>query len=263
MPQRRNDTVSAPSDILLDATGATVDPEEIARFSRIADEWWDPAGNFAPLHKLNPTRLAYLRDRLLDRFGRDEAALQPFAGLTLLDIGCGGGLVAEPMARLGFAVTGIDAAGKSLDVARAHAAAGGLAIDYRAATAEALAMAGERFDAVLALEIVEHVEELETFFAALGRLVRPGGAVILSTINRTFKSLALAKIGAEYVLRWVPAGTHDWRKFLRPSETAAYCRGAGLIVDDLRGISYEPLTGGWRLSRDLDVNYMLAAYPAE
>lgn len=253
--------MTAPADILLDATGATVDPAEIARFSKVAEEWWDPEGNFAPLHRLNPTRLGYLRERLGRRFGRDDDSLQPFRGLRLLDIGCGGGLVAEPMARLGFAVTGIDAAGKSLKIAQAHALSSGLTIDYRAATAEALADSGEQFDVVLGLEVIEHVTELEAFFDAVRRLVRPDGAVVISTINRTLKSLALAKIGAEYVLRWVPRGTHDWKKFLRPSETAGYCRGAGLMVDDLSGMSFEPLTGSWRLSRDLDVNYVLTAYP--
>ena len=249
------------ADILLDATGATVDPAEIARFTKVAEEWWDPEGNFAPLHRLNPTRLAYIRDRLGQRFDRTGDEPSPFQGLQLLDIGCGGGLVAEPMARLGFAVTGVDAAGKSLNIAKAHAAASSLAIDYRAATAEALAASGERFDVVLALEVIEHVAELEAFFAAIRRLVRPGGAVIISTINRTAKSLALAKIGAEYLLRWVPRGTHDWKKFLRPSETAGYCRGAGLAIDDLTGISFDPLNGSWRLSRDLAVNYIMTALP--
>ncbi len=253
--------MTAPADILLDATGATVDPAEIARFSKVAEEWWDPEGNFAPLHRLNPTRLAYLRDRLGQRFDRTGDSVAPFTGLRLLDIGCGGGLVAEPMSRLGFAVTGIDAAGKSLNIAQAHALSSNLTIDYRAATAEALADSGEQFDVVLALEVIEHVTELEAFFAAIRRLVRPGGAVVISTINRTLKSLALAKIGAEYVLRWVPRGTHDWKKFLRPSETAGYCRGAGLVIDDLSGMSFEPVTGSWRLSRDLDINYVLTAFP--
>jgi 2-polyprenyl-6-hydroxyphenyl methylase / 3-demethylubiquinone-9 3-methyltransferase len=254
--------LSQAADILLDATGATVDPEEIARFSKVAEEWWDPEGNFAPLHRLNPTRLGYLRDRLGRHFDRLDETPQPFGGLRLLDIGCGGGLVAEPMARLGFGVTGIDAAGKSLGIAKAHAVSSCLAIDYRAATAEALADSGEQFDVVLALEVVEHVTGLEAFFAAIRRLVRPGGAVVISTINRTTKSLALAKIGAEYVLRWVPRGTHDWKKFLRPSETAGYCRGAGLVVDDISGMSFDPFTGNWSLSRDLAVNYILTALPA-
>ena len=245
-----------------DAAGATVDPAEIARFSAVAAEWWDPSGKFAPLHKLNPTRLSYIRDQAGRRFSSDLSIMQPFTGLRLLDIGCGGGLVAEPMTRQGFTVTAIDAAGKSLDIARAHAAAVGLSIDYRAATAESLADEGERFDVVLAMEVAEHVADLDSFFAAIGRLLRPQGLAVISTINRTVKSLLLAKIGAEYVLRWVPRGTHDWKKFLRPSETAQYCRAAGLDLDDLTGVSFDPLSGAWRLSRDLDINYMLTVIPA-
>jgi 2-polyprenyl-6-hydroxyphenyl methylase / 3-demethylubiquinone-9 3-methyltransferase len=240
-------------------TNSTVDPQEIEHFAARAQSWWDPEGSFRPLHRLNPTRLAFIRDRLAAHFGREAAALSPFTGLSLLDIGCGGGLIAEPMARLGFAVVGVDADEAAVAVARAHAAEAGLAIDYRVAAAESLADRGERFDVVLALEIVEHVADPALFFAALGGLVRPGGAFIGATLNRTLRAFALAVVGAEYVLRWLPRGTHDWRKFVRPAEFVLGLRRSGFEVVELTGVGYDILSGNWRLSPDLDVNYMLMA----
>jgi 2-polyprenyl-6-hydroxyphenyl methylase/3-demethylubiquinone-9 3-methyltransferase len=238
---------------------STVDPAEIARFAALAESWWDPAGKFKPLHRLNPVRLGFLRDRLTAHFKRDSAALRPFEGLRLLDVGCGGGLVAEPMARLGFAVTGIDAGDETVAIARAHAAQSGLAIDYRATAAETLAASDERFDVVLALEIVEHVADLDAFIAAAATLVRPGGAFVAATLNRTAKSYLFAIVGAEYVLGWLPRGTHDWRKFVRPSELAAVLRRNRLRVEEVAGITYNPLGDSWALSGDLDVNYMAFA----
>ena len=245
-----------------EASGGSIDQAEVARFAEQAAAWWDPDGAFRPLHRLNPVRLAYLRDHLLAHFGRDRASLTPLAGLELVDIGCGGGLVAEPMARLGAAVTGIDAGAENIAIARAHAAQAGLAVDYRAATAEALADEGRRFDIVLALEIVEHVADRDLFLAAAAALLKPGGCLVAATLNRTLKSFALAIVGAEYVLRWLPRGTHDWRKFLRPSELAAGLRRQGLTVADVTGIAYDPLSDGWRLTRDVGVNYMMLAKKA-
>ncbi|HEX6841925.1 MAG TPA: bifunctional 2-polyprenyl-6-hydroxyphenol methylase/3-demethylubiquinol 3-O-methyltransferase UbiG [Stellaceae bacterium] len=239
--------------------GSTVDRAEVTRFAASAASWWDPSGQFRPLHQLNPVRLAFIRDRLAAHFGRDIRATKPFAGLRLLDIGCGGGLVSEPMARLGAAVTGIDAAGEALAVARAHAADAGLEIDYREAAVEELAAAGESYDAVLALEIVEHVADPALFLAAAARLVRPGGGFVASTLNRTPKAFAFAIIGAEYLLRWLPRGTHQWRRFLRPSELAAGLRSHGLSPKEITGLSYSPLAGRWALSRDIDVNYLVFA----
>jgi len=244
--------------------GSTADRDEIERFAAQSGDWWNPAGAFAPLHRLNPLRLDYIRSELLAHFGRDapfpeKQALRPFDGLALLDIGCGGGLAAEPMARLGFKVTAIDAAAEAIEVARAHAGESGLAIDYRVATAEALAAEGRRFDAVLALEIVEHVADRDRFFAALGGLVRPGGAMIGATLNRTLRSFALAIVGAEYVLNWLPRGTHDWQRFVRPSEFALGLRRNGLATTRLAGVFYNVLSGGWSLSGDLSVNYLLTA----
>ncbi|HZB90673.1 MAG TPA: bifunctional 2-polyprenyl-6-hydroxyphenol methylase/3-demethylubiquinol 3-O-methyltransferase UbiG [Stellaceae bacterium] len=237
----------------------TVDREEVERFTRIARAWWEPEGEFRALHKLNPVRLGFIRDRLAAHFGRDARAMRPFAGLRLLDIGCGGGLVSEPLARLGFAVTGIDAGEAMLEVARGHAAASGVAVDYRRGTAEDLAAGGERFDAVLALEVVEHVAAPELFLAAAARLVRPGGALVAATINRTPKAFLFAIVGAEYLLRWLPRGTHQWDKFLRPSELAAGLRPGGVVVKELSGLAYNPLADRWSLTADLDVNYMLFA----
>jgi len=238
---------------------STVDPAEIARFSAMADSWWDPDGDFAPLHRLNPVRLAFIRDAACARFGRDAQSARPLEGLRLVDVGCGGGLVCEPMARLGATVTGIDASDRNVGVARLHAERSELAIDYRVTAAEDLASTGARFDVVVALEIVEHVADLGVFVDACSALLAPGGVTVYSTINRTLKSLALAKIGAEYVLRWLPAGTHDWRKFVRPSELAAELRRNGLTVDEIAGVVYNPVNGKWTLGSDPDVNYMLRA----
>lgn len=240
----------------------TVDPAEIGRFSELAETWWDPEGPMKPLHRLMPARMRYLKDRLCRHFGRDGSVAEPLAGLRILDVGCGGGLVAEPLARLGAEVTGIDAAAKNVAAARRHSAEADLGIDYRHGTAEGLAEAGERFDAVLALEIIEHVGDLDLFVRSLGRLVRPGGLVLFSTLNRTPKAYALAIVGAEYVLRWLPRGTHSFEKFVKPSELAARCRAAGLSIEDLTGLVYSPLAG-WSLSKsDLDVNYFAAAVSA-
>lgn len=240
--------------------GRSVDAAEVAKFSRLAARWWDPQGEMEPLHRMNPIRLSFLRAQAVRHFGLDGESLTPLAGLRVLDVGCGAGLLCEPLARLGAEVTGIDAAEASLAVARAHAAASGLAIDYRHASAESLAEAGERFDLVTALEVVEHVGDVPAFLAACCALVRPGGALALSTINRTPRAFAFAIVGAEYLLRKLPRGTHDWRRFLKPSELAAGLRPQGLAVAELAGMVYEPLSGDWRLSRrDLGINYLLWA----
>ena len=237
--------------------GATLDPEETRRFAAIADEWWDPEGKFRPLHAMNPVRIGWVRDRIAERFGRDRLAPRPLSGLSLLDAGCGGGLAAEPMARLGAAVTAIDAEPETVEVARAHGAAAGLDIDYRCATVEALA--GGRFDAVLVLELVEHVPDPGVFVREAARLLKPGGLMLFSTINRTAESLLKAKIGAEYLLRWLPAGTHDFARFVKPSELARAVRAGGLRPAAVAGMSYAPLSGAWSLTRDLSVNYLMAA----
>ncbi|MBL6946744.1 MAG: bifunctional 2-polyprenyl-6-hydroxyphenol methylase/3-demethylubiquinol 3-O-methyltransferase UbiG [Rhodospirillales bacterium] len=235
----------------------TISPEEIARFSAIADSWWDPDGDFKPLHRLNPTRLTFIRDHATRHFGRDPLGEKPLDGLSVLDIGCGGGLLSEPMTRLGGRVVGIDAADKSINVARLHAERNGLHIDYRCAPPEDFAEASRgAFDIVLNMEVVEHVADLDTFFSVSAGLVKPGGIMMISTVNRTIKSLALAKVGAEYVLRWLPAGTHDWRKFVRPSELSDGLAPAGIEITQLTGVAYNLLRDEWELSRDLAVNYM-------
>jgi 2-polyprenyl-6-hydroxyphenyl methylase/3-demethylubiquinone-9 3-methyltransferase len=228
----------------------------------MAEEWWDPRGKFRPLHRFNPVRLQFLKDRLCRHFGRDPKADRPLSGLRLLDIGSGGGLVAEPLTRLGADVVGIDATARNVEVARLHAAEGGLAIDYRHAAAEELAEAGESFDAVLALEIVEHVASLEAFVAAAARMTKPGGLLVVATLNRTLKAFGLAIVGAEYVLRWLPKGTHDWRKFVRPSELEAAMRASALTLAEIVGVSYNPLLDRWSLGSDLDVNYLAVATKA-
>ncbi len=238
--------------------GSTVDPAEVERFARIADEWWDPRGKFAPLHQLNPVRLGFIRDRAAAHWRRDPLSDSPLRDLSVLDIGCGGGLICEPMARLGGQVTGIDAAARNIATARLHAAGQNLTIDYRETTAEATTESGERFDVVLALEIVEHVSDVDLFLKSVGDLAKPGGLVFLSTLNRTAKAWALAIAGAEYVLRWLPRGTHDWRKFLKPSEVVRGLRNGGVEAQEIVGVVYSPLSRAWSLNkRDLDVNYML------
>jgi 2-polyprenyl-6-hydroxyphenyl methylase/3-demethylubiquinone-9 3-methyltransferase len=237
----------------------TVDQDEIARFSRLADDWWDTRGPMAALHKFNPVRLAYIRDRAAGHFGRDPASLDSLAGLRVLDIGCGGGILSEPLARLGATMVGVDPAAKNIAVAQAHAGALGLAIDYRATTAEALAEAGERFDIVLAMEVVEHVTDVGAFIAHTAALVKPGGLLFVATLNRTAKSFALAIVGAEYILRWLPRGTHRWDKFITPAELAVAIEGGGLRVAGETGVVYNLLSDRWQLSRDTDVNYMVVA----
>jgi 2-polyprenyl-6-hydroxyphenyl methylase/3-demethylubiquinone-9 3-methyltransferase len=243
---------------MADSAHTTVDPAEIERFSRIAGEWWDPAGKFAPLHRLNPLRIGYIRDRAAQHWKRDPLSGVPLQGLSVLDIGCGGGLLSEPMARLGAQVTGVDAAARNIRVAAQHAGKQGLDIDYRQGAAEALAEAGIRFDIVLALEIVEHVADVELFLKSCGQMVKPGGLLFLSTLNRTAKAWALAIAGGEYILRWLPRGTHDWKKFLKPSEVVNGLDAAGIAAQEIVGVVYSPLSRAWSLSKsDLDVNYML------
>ncbi len=242
-----------------DATG-TAAADEIARFDALAEKWWDPNGAFRPLHQLNPARLTFITEALADHFGRDAGLPQALAGLSCLDLGCGGGLISEPMARLGAAVTAVDASAPAIEAARRHADKAGLAIDYRWALPEELASWEVSFDIVLALEVIEHVSDRDAFFAAVARLLKPEGALIVATLNRTWRSLALAKIGAEYLLRWLPAGTHDWRKFVRPSELARTMRRHGLKLARLSGMSYALARGQWSLSDDLDVNYIGYGY---
>ena len=241
----------------------SVDAEELARFARLGDAWWDLAGPQAALHKLNPVRIRYLRNLLCAHFPdgakpRDRRAEKPLAGLRIADLGCGGGLLSEPLARLGAQMTSIDPAQENIQAARRHAEAGGLTIDYRAVTVESLAETGEQFDAVLAMEVLEHVADVPGFLAAAAALVRPGGIFVGATLNRTLKSYALAIVGAEYLLRWVDPGTHDWKKFLRPAEILKPLERAGLTEIDRAGMVYHPLSDDWRLSGDTDVNYLVA-----
>jgi 2-polyprenyl-6-hydroxyphenyl methylase/3-demethylubiquinone-9 3-methyltransferase len=250
---------SGPAEPPAGSADGSVDAGEIARFDALAETWWDPNGPMRPLHQMAPVRIGFVRDRAAEAFDRDITADKPFAGLSLLDIGCGGGLMAEPMARLGFAVTAIDAAAKNIAVATRHAAQMGLAIDYRAEPVEALAAAGRDFDVVLALEVVEHVADFDAFLSAAVAALKPGGLMVLSTLNRTAKAFALAIVGVEYVLGWLPRGTHDWRKFVQPAELSAGLRHAGARVTELSGLVYSPLSGRWSLSRDLGVNYFAVA----
>jgi 2-polyprenyl-6-hydroxyphenyl methylase / 3-demethylubiquinone-9 3-methyltransferase len=239
--------------------GKTVDGVEVARFSRLADAWWDPNGPMAMLHKLNPVRLAFIRDTACRRFGRDPRHLGCLEAIRTLDIGCGAGILCEPLARLGAAVVGADPAAAMIDAAARHAAAAGLAIDYRAATAEVLADNAERFDLVLAMEVVEHMPDVGLFVRRCAGMVRPGGLMIAATINRTLKSFALAIVGAEYVLRWLPRGTHRWERFVTTDELDTAFVKAGLRVSETTGVVYRPLADCWQLSSDTDVNYMMVA----
>ena len=239
---------------------STVDPSEIAKFEAMAAEWWDPTGKFKPLHMLNPCRLDYITTQIAAEFDRDLDTDQPFAGLRILDIGCGGGLLSEPMARLGAAVVGADAAERNIPVAQIHAEQSGLTIDYRHTTAEDLADAGEQFDVVLNMEVVEHVADPLAYLTACQRLLKPGGLHICSTINRNPKSFAMAIVGAEYVMRWLPKGTHEWSKFITPDELFDLLSKAELTPVDRKGFVFNPITWSWRLSdRDLSVNYVTAA----
>lgn len=240
-------------------TDTTINPDEIEKFGRMADEWWSPTGKFKPLHKFNPVRLGYIRRMAGAHFGRPDASIRPFEGLRILDVGCGGGLLCEPMARLGATVVGVDAGEKNIGVAKLHAAQSGLDIDYRATTSEALAAAGEQFDVVLNMEVVEHVDNVPLYMKSCADLVAPGGLMFTATINRTARAFALAIIGAEYVLRWLPRGTHDFSKFLTPEEIEALLRRNGMRVIERAGVSFHPLADEWKESRDTGVNYMVLA----
>ncbi len=238
---------------------ASIDPVEIDRFARMAAQWWDDEGPMAPLHRLNPTRLQYSRARLCGHFNLDAGGLRPLVGLRLLDVGCGGGLLSEPFARMGASVVGIDAGAENIAAADAHAQAMGLTVDYRAMAAEDLAASGVQFDAVVSMEVIEHVADVAGFIAALVDLTRPGGALLLATLNRTPQSFLSAILGAEYVLRWLPVGTHDWQRFRKPAELGRYLRQAGAEMRDVTGMRYLPRQGDWQLSRNTGVNYLAYA----
>ncbi|WP_435165041.1 bifunctional 2-polyprenyl-6-hydroxyphenol methylase/3-demethylubiquinol 3-O-methyltransferase UbiG [Falsirhodobacter sp. 1013] len=238
----------------------TIDAAEVAKFEAMAAEWWDVNGKFKPLHQMNPCRLDYITGQIAMEFDRDLTAALPFEGLRILDIGCGGGLLSEPMARLGATVVGADAAPRNIPVAQLHAEQSGLTIDYRHTTAEALAEAGEQFDVVLNMEVVEHVADPAAYLRACHDLLRPGGLMVCSTLNRNAKSFAMAIVGAEWVMRWLPKGTHDWKKFITPDELFALLRGAGLDPVDRKGMVFNPVGWSWSLSpRDLSVNYVTAS----
>jgi len=238
---------------------STVDPAEVARFDRLAREWWDPKGPMRALHRLNPVRLRYIRDQACQRFGRDEGAARPLEGLSALDVGCGAGLLSEPLARVGATVISLDPAPTNVAVARRHAERAGLSIDYREEEVEAVVERGERFDIVLAMEVVEHVADMPAFVSACCRAVKPGGLLVMATINRTLRAYALAIVGAEYVLGWLPRGTHRWEKFVTPDELADAIEDGGLEVADRRGVVYNPFADQWTLARDTAVNYMISA----
>jgi 2-polyprenyl-6-hydroxyphenyl methylase/3-demethylubiquinone-9 3-methyltransferase len=237
----------------------SLDSAEVEKFSKIAAEWWNPKGKFAVLHVFNPVRLAYIKEQVAARFARDPYRRRPFEGLRVLDIGCGGGLLSEPMARLGAAVTGIDPSERNIVTARVHAGEQDLAIDYRAATAEELATGGETFDVILNMEVIEHVAAPEAFVRTCSALLAPGGLIFVATINRTLKSFGLAILGAEYILGWLPKGTHQWEKFITPGELEDWLAASGLARLDRIGVTYNPFAREWRRARDMDVNYMLVA----
>ena len=241
------------------ATARSIDPNEIEQFARLGAQWWDPRGPMAALHKFNPVRLGYIRDQAVKHFSRDPKKLDCLSGLRILDIGCGGGILSEPLARLGAGVTGADPAEENIAVASAHAKESGLKVDYRATTAEDLAAANEQFDIVLAMEVVEHVTDVQAFVTTCAAMVRPGGLMIAATLNRTAKSFALAIVGAEYILRWLPRGTHQWDKFVTPEELERGMVAGGLRVVAERGVIYNLFADRWQLSDDRDVNYMMVA----
>ena len=243
-------------------SAGTIDEAEIARFSRLSGQWWDARGPWATLHKFNPVRLVYIRDHAAEHFGRDPTRRDSLAGLRILDIGCGGGVLSEPLARLGASVVGADPADGNVEVAQLHAAQSGLTIDYRSTTAEALAAAGEKFDVVLAMEVVEHVADVALFIASAAAMVKPGGLMFVATLNRTLKSFALAIVGAEYILRWIPRGTHQWQKFVTPNELEMVIEQNGLRVIDEAGVIYNVFADRFQLSTDIDANYMVVAEQA-
>lgn len=243
-------------------TQSTIDTDEIAKFAAMAEQWWDPTGKFKPLHQLNPVRLGYIREKAVAHFGRDASRRKPLEGLTVLDIGCGGGLLCEPLTRLGAKVTGIDAGEKNIAIARLHAEQSMLEIDYRATTAEALAASGERFDLVLNMEVVEHVDNVPLYIKSCAELVAPGGLLLTSTINRTLRAYGLAIVAAEQLLRWLPPGTHDYARFLTPEEISALVSRNGLRVVEKTGVVFHPLANEWRRSTDTGVNYMVLAEKA-
>ncbi|MEM6811889.1 MAG: bifunctional 2-polyprenyl-6-hydroxyphenol methylase/3-demethylubiquinol 3-O-methyltransferase UbiG [Pseudomonadota bacterium] len=239
---------------------ASLDKQEIKRFQKTSNKWWDEQGPFKPLHKLNPTRLAYFKKQICDHFDRDENTANSYKGLSIIDVGCGGGLVCEPMARLGGKVTGIDADEQAIGVAKDHAKASRLKIDYKSITAEELVAKKKQYDVVLALEIIEHVKDQKTFVETICSLCKPGGLIIFSTLNRNPKSFALGIVAAEYILRWLPKGTHNWKKFLKPSELSKFVRESNAVPHDITGLVYNPLHNEFSLSKsDLDVNYFLTA----
>jgi 2-polyprenyl-6-hydroxyphenyl methylase/3-demethylubiquinone-9 3-methyltransferase len=240
----------------------TIDENEVARFSRLAGQWWDPRGPMAALHTFNPVRLAYIRDQAAAHFSRDPKRLDSLAGLSILDIGCGGGILCEPLARLGAAVTGADPSADNIAAARGHAAQSGVVVDYRTTGAEALAEAGETFDVVLAMEVIEHVVDVGAFIRLAATTVKPGGLIFVATLNRTVKSFALAIVGAEYILRWLPRGTHQWEKFVTPNELEIALAQSRLRLIGETGVVYRPLADRWQLSPDMDVNYMMVAEKA-
>ena len=246
-------------DPMTHGASTTIDPAEVARFERIAETWWDPKGPMKVLHKFNPVRLAYIRDEACRRFGRDPRSARSLDGLTILDVGCGGGVLSEPLARLGAKVTGLDPAPTNISVARLHAERAGLSVDYRNETVEAVVDRGETFDMVLAMEVVEHVADRQAFVNACAQGVKPEGCLAMATINRTLRSFASAIVGAEYILGWLPKGTHEWDKFVTPDELSDAIRAAGLSVTDLTGVAYSPLRDSWSLSPATGVNYMLLA----
>jgi len=263
-----NPATSHPGNVPARKLGNTVDLDEIAKFTAMAETWWDAQGKFRPLHRINPVRVSYIIDMVnshfKDRHGSKagdptQNPAATFKGLSMLDIGCGGGLLAEPLARLGAQVTGIDASERNIGIARAHAEQSQVKVTYLPCAAEDLVSSPQRFDVVLAMEVIEHVSDPDLFLATTASLLKPDGLMFVATLNRTAKSYALAIIGAEYVMRWLPRGTHDWRKFMRPSEIAGPLRQAGLTVRDISGVSYQPLNDRWLRSRDLDINYMLCA----
>ncbi|MBB3411822.1 2-polyprenyl-6-hydroxyphenyl methylase/3-demethylubiquinone-9 3-methyltransferase [Rhizobium sp. BK316] len=242
-----------------EAAKTTIDQAEVDRFSAMAAEWWSPTGKFKPLHKFNPVRLAYIRDKAAENFSRSPKTAKPLEGLRVLDIGCGGGLLSEPVARMGAKVVGADPSEKNIGIASTHAKASGVAVDYRAVTAEQLAEAGETFDIVLNMEVVEHVADVELFMNTCASMVRPGGLMFVATINRTMKAAALAIFAAENVLRWLPRGTHQYEKLVRPEELEKPLTASGLDIVDRTGVFFNPLANQWNLSKDMDVNYMLLA----